>query len=173
MGGSTAATGGTSIGGADAGGIAGTGAVGAGGTSAGGTGGAGAGSGGAVGSGGWIDGTGGTADPASPCDELCAGVSALASGALTFDGLLRGYLHFGAGAACYVVTPEDLGYAIMAWNCQGFANDRTLAVNGISYPGCSGASAPYSLPREPQQRAGGYCFQVNAGSDTSAVVPMF
>ena len=86
------------------------------------------------------------------------------------DALGRVYLWFGAGAACHALTPAELGFVVMSWNCQSFPGGRTLTVNGAPHPECSSATEPiYPTPQMLSQRNGGYCFQVDAGAGAPLV----
>lgn len=110
-------------------------------------------------------GAGGSLPPTGPCAGLCSPEGALDVGALSFDGLGRGYLYPPGYASCLEVTESELGYAIHNWSCQAFPADRSVSVNGTAYPGCSG-SPLYQLPPSPPARDGGWCFQTTAGSGT-------
>jgi len=147
-----------------------------------GTGGLPAGAGGTVGSGGAELGTGGYqavggaelgtggSPPEGPCGELCEPTGPDDGVTLTFDGLGRPTLRFGAAAACVELTTDELGFTIHSWSCQTFPSSRTLSLQGATVATCSGAELPVSpSPQQPALRAGGYCFEITAGTGAPAV----
>ena len=107
---------------------------------------------------------------ASGAATACSGLCDDAPGVVQFDALGRVYLWISAAAGCHALTPAELGFAVMSWNCQSFPGERTLLVNGAAYPECSAAPEPiHPTPQLLAQRNGGYCFQVNAGAGTPLV----
>lgn len=92
---------------------------------------------------------------------------------LTFDAHDRAILQFASAGVCVALTPAELGFELEAWMCWDFTADRTLQVNETIVDGCPGSGdGAYPDPQQPELRAGGYCFQVNAGTGRPALLLM-
>lgn len=91
----------------------------------------------------------------SPCSDICPSPT-------IFTTQYYSASNMGTLARCYETTAN-----LVSGNCGGFANPRTLAINGTTMS-CNGQN--WTLPAK---RNGGYCFKVSAGENPWAYFSTF